>query len=355
MEATPITSELLARWSADYNADERRQLATLALAKHDVNEVAFVSAGAQAMRQKFSLEIKTLEVTNQMSSGRCWLFAATNVLREAIAHDLNLEKFELSQSYLAFWDKFERANYFLESILETAELPTSDRTVSFILATGVHDGGQWDMFVNIVRKYGIVPKDVYDETYPSSHTGSMNAALNRSLIVTAIRLRGMVAAGETAEAIKAVKDEALGRVYGFLCSCYGEPPRAFDFEYVDKDGGYHIEKGLTPRAFAERYADDMLGKTVSIINAPTKDKPFHRPYTIRLLKSIPKLGRKVPGARLDAISGNVPIPLDPKDECGFCSRCLNMEKGVCDAGVPEFVEVEPGHLVRCAKCGKGVI
>ena len=82
--------------------------------------------------------------------------------------------------------------------------------------------------------------------------------------------------------------------------------------------------------------------------------PQH-PYTIRLLKSIPKLGRKVPGARLDAISGNVPIPLDPKDECGFCSRCLNMEKGVCDAGVPEFVEVEPGHLVRCAKCGKGVI
>ena len=286
MEATPITSELLARWSADYNADERRQLATLALAKHDVNEVAFVSAGAQAMRQKFSLEIKTLEVTNQMSSGRCWLFAATNVLREAIAHDLNLEKFELSQSYLAFWDKFERANYFLESILETAELPTSDRTVSFILATGVHDGGQWDMFVNIVRKYGIVPKDVYDETYPSSHTGSMNAALNRSLIVTAIRLRGMVAAGETAEAIKAVKDEALGRVYGFLCSCYGEPPRAFDFEYVDKDGGYHIEKGLMPRAFAERYADDMLGKTVSIINAPTKDKPFHRPYTIRLLGNV---------------------------------------------------------------------
>ena len=82
--------------------------------------------------------------------------------------------------------------------------------------------------------------------------------------------------------------------------------------------------------------------------------PQH-PYTIRLLKSIPKLGRKVPGARLDAINGNVPIPLDPKDECGFCSRCLNMEKGVCDVGVPEFVEVEPGHLVRCAKCGKGVI
>ena len=128
MEATPITSELLARWSADYRADDRRQLATLALAKHDVNEVAFVSAGAQAMRQKFSLEIKTLEVTNQMNSGRCWLFAATNVVREAIARELNLEKFELSQSYLAFWDKFERANYFLESILPHA-LPYTGQAV----------------------------------------------------------------------------------------------------------------------------------------------------------------------------------------------------------------------------------
>ena len=286
MEATPITSELLARWSADYRADDRRQLATLALAKHDVNEVAFVSAGAQAMRQKFSLEIKTLEVTNQMNSGRCWLFAATNVVREAIARELNLEKFELSQSYLAFWDKFERANYFLESILETADLPTSDRTVSFILSTGVHDGGQWDMFVNIVRKYGLVPKDVYDETYQSSHTNSMNAALNRSLTVTAIRLRAMVAAGESAEAIKAVKDEALGRVYGFLCSCYGEPPKAFDFEFVTKDHAYHIEKGYTPLTFRDRYVGTLLDEIVSIIHAPTADKPVHRTFTIRLLGNV---------------------------------------------------------------------
>jgi len=286
MTPTPITPELLGRWSDAYRADERRQLATLALSKADLNDVAFVSAGAQAMRQKFSLDIQTLEVTNQMSSGRCWLFAAANVLREAIAKALNLDKFELSQSYLAFWDKFERANYFLESILETASLPTDDRTVAHILSTGVHDGGQWDMFVNIVRKYGVVPKDVCDETYQSSHTSGMNAVLNRALKATAIRLRAMAADGASAEAIKAVKDEALGRVYGFLCSCYGEMPRAFDFEYVDKDGGYHIEKGLTPQSFCARYVGDTLKRTVSVINAPTKDKPFHRTYTIRLLGNV---------------------------------------------------------------------
>ena len=80
--------------------------------------------------------------------------------------------------------------------------------------------------------------------------------------------------------------------------------------------------------------------------------PTH-PYTVRLLRSIPKLGRKVPGARLDAINGNVPVPIDPKEECGFCSRCLEMQPGKCDTGVPELIEVEPGHFVRCCLRGKG--
>ena len=151
MKQTPITQEQLSRWSADYQSSAERQLATLALAKADLNDVAFVPAAAQAMRQKFSLEIPTMEVTNQKSSGRCWLFAAANVLRERIAKEKNLENFELSQSHLAFWDKFERANYFLDRILETADLPADDRTVSHILQTGVHDGGQWDMHLEQER------------------------------------------------------------------------------------------------------------------------------------------------------------------------------------------------------------
>ena len=116
----PVTDSLLNRFGADYEASAERHLATLALSKSELSSVAFSSKGANAMRQKFSVEVPTLEVTNQKSSGRCWLFAATNVLRERIAQARNLENFELSQSYLAFWDKFERCNYFLESILETA-------------------------------------------------------------------------------------------------------------------------------------------------------------------------------------------------------------------------------------------
>ena len=286
MKATSISQQQLADWSADYNGCAQRRLATMALSKSDLSAVAYVPQNGFAMKQKFSVEIPTLEVTNQQASGRCWLVAATNVLRERIAKELNLEKFELSQSYLAFWDKFERANYFLESILETANLPADDRTVSFVLATGVHDGGQWDMFANIVEKYGVVPKDVYNETYQSCHTNSMNHYLNRNLKICAAKLRTMAAEGRPEAEIQATKSEMLGRVYGFLCSCYTEPPRTFDFEYVDKDKNYHIEKGMTPASFCEKYVGDLLKKTVSVIHAPTKDKPYHKTYTIRMLGNV---------------------------------------------------------------------
>jgi len=286
MSYMPITDELLASWSQDYDASAQRKLATLALSKTALSDVAYVPASSFAMRQKFSLEIKTLPATNQKASGRCWLFAATNVLRERIAQEKKLKNFELSQSYLAFWDKFERANYFLESILETAHLPTSDRTVWHILTTGVHDGGQWDMFANIVRKYGVVPKDAYDETFQSSATGNMNAMLNRNLKANAAKLRGMVAEGADSAAIQAEKNAMLGKIYGFLCSCYTEPPKTFDFEYVDEDDVYHIEKDYTPLTFAQRYVGDLVENIASIIHAPTADKPYHKTFTVRLLGNV---------------------------------------------------------------------
>lgn len=287
MKPTPITPELLGDWSAHYQQSAQRQLATLALAKGNLNDVAFVPGLAAAMRQKFSLEIETMEVTNQKSSGRCWLFAAANILRERIAKELNLKAFELSQSFLAFWDKFERANYFLESILATADRPADDRVVMFVLQTGVHDGGQWDMFANVVRKYGVVPKDVYDETAQTGATKAMNAQLNRALKAGAIKLRAMVAAGESQDAIEAQKNALLRDVYGFLCSCYGgEPPKSFDFEYVDKDKKYHVERGMTPLSFRDRFVGDLLERTVSIINAPTADKPYHRTFTIAMLGNV---------------------------------------------------------------------
>ncbi len=286
MSKTPVTPQKLTAWSDAYKADKARQISTLVFGKNDVKASAYSAADGFAVTHKFSVDIPTLPATDQQNSGRCWLFSATNVVREKIAKDLNLENFELSQSFLAFWDKFERCNYFLEAMIETAALPTDDRTVSFLLQTGVHDGGQWEMFVNIVKKYGLIPKDAYGETYQSSHTRSMNAVLNCNLKHCAAKLRGMVASGASDIKIHAEKDKMLGEIYGFLCSCYTEPPKTFDFEYVDKDKKFHSDRGLTPETFRDKYVGDMLDKIVSIVNAPTADKPFDKTYVVTYLGNV---------------------------------------------------------------------
>ena len=283
---TPITQQQLEQFSAHYNANPVRKLATHALAKSEMGDIAYVSSGASQMLHKFSIEIPTLPVANQKKSGRCWLFASLNLLREKIAKEKNLASFELSQSYAAFWDKFERANFFLESIIETAALPTDDRVVAHILTTGVHDGGQWDMFKNLVAKYGIVPKDAMPETAQSENTMMMNRMLNQALKAAAVRIRGMIAKGSEMKAVDEYKVSVLDQIYGYLCSCYSEPPARFDFEYKDKNGHYHIEKDYTPQSFFEKYIGSALDETVSIINAPTDDKPYYRTYTVSMLGNV---------------------------------------------------------------------
>ena len=281
-----ISCEQIIQWNREFESDPGRRLAELGLSKNNMADAAYVSSEGNRLRHKFSVDIKTMEAANQKSSGRCWLFAAANVMREIIAKKCDIEKFELSQSYLAFYDKFERCNYFLESIIETADRPTDDRTVALILSTGVHDGGQWDMFANIVKKYCLMPRDTFDETFQSSNTAVMNRILNQNLKVCAVKLRGMASGGASPEEIQAEKNRMLGKLYSYLCSCYGEPPESFDFEYVDKDENYHIEKGYTPISFAEKYVGDVIDRMVSVIHAPTADKPYNRTFTVKYIGNV---------------------------------------------------------------------
>ena len=260
--ATDIKKEDLIRYEEAYAADPIRQVMTCAFSKANMNDLAFDPVAARKMQFKFSVDIKTMTATNQKQSGRCWLFAAANVLREIVAKELNLDSFELSQSYLAFWDKFERVN------------------------TGVHDGGQWDMFVNIVNKYGIVPKDAMPETQQTSATGTLNMLLNRYLRRCTPILRNLVQSGADEETIRCEKDKMLEKCYAFLVSCYGTIPETFDFEYVDKDKNYHIEEGYTPHSFYEKFIGDRLKDYVSIIHAPTADKPFGKMYTVAYLGNV---------------------------------------------------------------------
>ena len=256
---------------------------TNALYKHSVKDVAFCYESLAASQFAFSVDIPTLPVTNQKSSGRCWIFSALNILREETAKKCGLEKFELSQNYMAFWDKFEKANYMLESVIALADRPTDDRLLCHILSIGVQDGGQWDMFVNLVEKYKVVPKSAMEETYQSSNTAEMNSLLNARLRQCAAKLRRTVREGGDAQA---EKKQMMEEIYRFLCMCFGKPPKTFDFEYVDKDKKYHIARNLTPETFYEQFVGLNLKGYVSIINSPTEDKPFGRSYTVDFLGNV---------------------------------------------------------------------
>ena len=282
MKPNPITKEMLSRFEIEAAADSKLRLLSSAVSKTELADVAYHPTTGAKLQSTFSIEIKTDGVTNQKSSGRCWLFASMNLMRERVAAKCNLEHFELSGNYLAFWDKFEKINYYLESIIDTAALPVGDRTLDWILM-GLQDGGQWDMMVSIINKYGIVPYDVMPETYQSCHTRPSTSLLNMKLRRDAIELRRIVAeGGDPAQR----KEEMLSEYYKALCICFGTPVSRFDFEYRDKDKEFFRDPGLTPQEFFKKYVDIDLNDYVSVINSPTNDMPYGKTYTVKYLGNV---------------------------------------------------------------------
>ena len=234
----------------------------------------------------FSLDLTKDKVSDQKASGRCWMFAALNTFRHKMIANFQLEDFELSQAHTFFWDKYEKSNWFLEQVLATADQELTSRKVKFLLDTPQQDGGQWDMVVSLFEKYGVVPKSVYPESISSSDSRELNQILNKLLRQDAQILRELAAEGAESAELQAKKEELLQEVFNFLTMNLGLPPRQFDFSYRDKDNHFHSESGLTPLTFYQKYVDLKLDDYVSIINAPTADKPYGRSYTVEMLGNV---------------------------------------------------------------------
>lgn len=278
-QAKPITPQLIQACAADYESSAFCRTLTCAVSKAELGDAAYCQEAARKLDMTFSIDLCNSGVTWQKSSGRCWIFAAMNVLREIVAKNCNMDRIELSENYIAFWDKFEKINYFLEAAIDSAHLPVGDRTLDWIMQ-GISDGGQWDMIVSIVKKYGVAPISAMPETCQSSSTKVMNRMLNMKLREDAIELRKLVNEGRDPQPRK---EEMLKEMYRALCICFGKPADIFDFEYRDKENQYHCDRSLTPRAFYEKYVGLALEDYVSVINAPTKDKPFGKTYTVKYL------------------------------------------------------------------------
>ena len=279
--ATPITADMIAAYREWYHEDAAAPVDAAALSGSDFTEVTSDAAAAARLQNHFTIDLHLSEVTNQKRSGRCWLFASMNIFREKVAERCNLDRIELSGAYFAFWDKLEKLNFFLEAGIATADRPIRDRTLDWI-TDGIGDGGQWDMMAAIVSKYGVVPAEVMPDNEQSTNTRAHWALLNSRLRRDITVLRKVVAErGE--EAARACKEEMLAGYFKALCILYGEPPERFDFTYEDKDKVYHVDRGLTPQEFYDKYVGIDLSDYVSLINSPTEDKPFGRSYTVKFL------------------------------------------------------------------------
>ena len=269
----------------EYQKDAKHTVLRHALVNNSLKNVATSQDEIKDYDFNFSINIETLPVANQKQSGRCWIFAATNFLREKIAKRCNIANFELSQSYIAFYDRLEKVNYTLEAIIELIDEDYDDRTLSWIVSNGIGDGGQWDMFVNVVNKYGLCPKNAFPETATSSGTAETNSLINFNIRKFASEAKALKAE-KGLEAVKELKEELLKKIYFLLIDAYGVPPQEFAFEYTDKDNKYHREEGYTPLSYKEKYIGNLLDDYVSLINAPTKSKPFNKTYTIKYLGNV---------------------------------------------------------------------
>ncbi|MGM0123485.1 aminopeptidase C [Enterococcus sp. AZ194] len=283
---TAINQELTKKFNQEYLANNKQQALQRGVVKNGISASAENISAHVNNVPVFSVDVATGKVANQKQSGRCWMFAALNTFRHKLLTSYQLKEFELSQNYTFFWDKYEKANYFYENILATATDALDSRKVAFLLSMPQQDGGQWDMIVSIFQKYGIVPKSAMPESSNSSNSRDLNNYLNKKLRKDAVTLRQMVAEKKSSEAIQETKEKMLQDVYNFLATSLGTPPETFDFEYRDEEKNYHIDRQLTPQSFYEKYIGVDLTEYVSIINAPTADKPYNKSYTVEMLGNV---------------------------------------------------------------------
>ncbi|MDC1106748.1 C1 family peptidase [Prolixibacteraceae bacterium] len=264
---------------ASYKKDSYTKAMENALSSNDVKSIAYNRDNAGKFDHHFKYKVDVKGITDQESSGRCWLFTSLNVFRPKVMDAYDTSSFEFSQVYLSFWDLFEKSNLFLNNIIETAKDPITDREVRWYFDEVIGDGGVWNLFVNVAQKYGAVPKSVMPETHSSNNTRWMNKLVIRKLREDGIRLRQAAENGAKKKELYAQKKGMMKDIYRMLCLNMGEPVKEFEWRFKKKDGSLSELKTYTPHSFY----DEVIGKEslsdyVMIMNDPTR--PYYKLYEI---------------------------------------------------------------------------
>lgn len=332
-----VSAGVISGFTADLADDRSWKVARNAATGTDVEKLTLDRDILASTDHSTSVKLDSWAVADQQRSGRCWLFAGLNTLRGDAMEATGIKDLEYSQNWLHYWDKLEKANYLFTAMVNLADRPLDDRTVQHLLDHPAEDGGQWNMFVNLVQKYGIVPKYAMPETWSSSHTAKMNRDIATATRAGALRIRAEIADG--GDGSPAHRD-ALGDVHRILTAHLGVPPEQFVWQYRDSDDNFHREGTLTPLEFAARYLPTGLDEYVCLVNDPRDTSPRARRFTVEYLGNVvgaaPVTYLNAPvdvlrAATVDALQDGHPVWFG----CDTAAQA-DREKGVWDARLHDY-------------------
>ncbi len=279
MSAQSITPEMLASFKKQTEVTGATKAIKNALAANSVASIALNQDNQTEKNVYFSNSVPSKGITDQESSGRCWMFTGLNVLRAKMINEMNLEGMEFSQNYLFFYDQLEKSNLFLQAIIDTRKKPMDDQTVMWLFQHPVSDGGTFTGVADLIAKYGLVPKGAMPETYASRNTSSFTPYLKRKLREDALALRADAKASEAK--LKKMKEEQLAEIYRMLVLTLGEPVQEFTWAPKDRNGKYQSEpKKYTPQSFYKEFLNlDLQNDYVMLMNDPTRE--YWKTYEIQ--------------------------------------------------------------------------
>lgn len=274
-----ISAEMMQQIKQSYQNTASDKAIRNAIGSNDIRKLALNQDNLRAMDTHFSVKVNSKGVTNQESSGRCWLFTGLNVMRAKAIAKHNFGAFEFSQVYPFFFDQLEKANLFLQGVIDTSDKPMEDKMVEWLFRHPLSDGGTFTGVADIVSKYGLVPKDVMPETHSSENTNRMADLITLKLREQGLELREMAAKGSKADALNQKKTEMLGVVYRMLVLNLGVPPTEFTWTEYNAQGEPVSTETYTPMSFLKKYGDEhLLGNYVMLMNDPSRE--YYKTYEI---------------------------------------------------------------------------
>lgn len=274
-----LSPEMIQKIRQSVNRDNSFKVAQNALTNNDLGKLVVNREFAGKTDHYFKYKVDVKDITDQKSSGRCWMFTSMNVFRPKAMKTFNLSSFEFSQNYLYFWDMFEKANLFLEIAWQYADKPMESRENEWLFKEGIGDGGLWSSFTNLVVKYGLVPKEVMPETNSSNNTSRMTGFINRKLREFGLEMREMYARKDDRKKIDARKTQMMTDIYRMLAVNLGEPPVSFQWRFMDKDNKISELKTYTPVEFAKAALPDVVyDDYIMFMNDPSRD--YYKLYEI---------------------------------------------------------------------------